>query len=705
MQDIFHRRTAHILLSTLALAAWAAVASLAPLAAAEAGPEISFRALTGESGMQVEAGFTGQPDAEGVLRRYPVRLPPFEVVTYWAAYQKYDPAGPQVDNWPEGANRVQPLAIHGFESLKRGGLFLLAKLNEGGYLALLPVAGARTLTWFSGEGGRLMLNLGTLGAGAVRGDLPLLAWARSNDPYDAARNAWITAINHPLIGQSARLRSQKHYPQIFRYLGWCSWEEYRSKIDEQILLGAVDAIEKSGVPVRWLLVDDGHLDNRNRQLLSFQPNAKFPHGWRSLLARRRPDKIRWMGVWLNFNGYWNGISPQNKLGALNEHLAPAAGGQRTRKMAMLEPKLGFTHSLAFYNAMIGAARAAGFDFVKVDNQAGNLRLYRGGEQPVQAAVENARALEEATAFHMDGLINCMAHGTVNTFNTRLSAVTRCSEDYRLGDLARARRHLHNSYANMIWLGHTVWGDHDMFHSDDPVAGRVMAVSKALSGGPVYLSDNPKDFRPEYIRPLCFRDGRLLRPLAPGAPLAESLFIDPFQGGKPFRVIAPLPGRAAAVVVYNLTEPEAPLTGSVKPDDYAQANALMQPRRRPWKLPAEGLVLYDWRQKRAVRLKTSYSFSMPKFGDRLLLLCPVQKGWAVIGRPDKYLAPAAVKLLRVTAQELLLEMREAGPLTVWQENAGASVTSPDCEFHRVDEHLWSADVPGARAALVRVRTGG
>ncbi len=180
-----------------------------------------------------------------------------------------------------------------------------------------------------------------------------------------------------------------------------------------------------------------------------------------------------MGLWLNFNGYWRGVHPENALGALNEHLLP-------NKTGSLLPRADFLSSVAFYDALIGAARTAGFDFVKVDNQANNLGMYRGLDHPVRCAVHNQQALEAACARHMDGLINCMAHGPASLFNTRISSVTRCSEDYLVGDAGRARRHLHNSYANIPWLGQTVWGDHDMFHSNDPASGRMMAVSKALS---------------------------------------------------------------------------------------------------------------------------------------------------------------------------------------------------------------------------------
>jgi len=566
------------------------------------------------------------------------------------------------------------------------------------------VAAPKSLSWFRSEGDQLVLNLGTLGTGVVEGDLPLLAWARASDPYTACHQAWGVAIRHELIGASTRFREEKQYPRIFRYLGWCSWEEFKSSIDQDILVEVAQSIERSGLPIRYMLIDDGHVDHEARQLKSFEPDrSKFPGGWRKLLSMRKPHQITWMGLWLNMNGHWRGVHLQNALGGLNEHLRsvtwPRLGP--LMKATALVPKQGMLHSFAFFDAMIGAARKAGFDFVKVDNQARSLWAYRGTQQPVVCATENSQALEAACARHMDGLINCMAHNSVCIFNTRISVVTRCSEDYRLDDLARARRHLHNSYGNIPWLGQTVWGDHDMFHSNDPVCGRVMAVSKALSGGPVYLSDDPSSFAPEHIWPLCYGDGELLRPLAPAAPLPESLFLNPYEEREAFRVIAPLPNKSAAVAAYNLTEPEAPVHGVVSAKDYAHAGAMIQPKTGMWAPPEEGLLLYDWYPEEAMPLQEEYQFTLEGFGDRLFLLCPIRSGWSVIGRADKFLSPAAVEVLEYSPNELLLRMKESGPLTIWHREARLS--SEMCEFKHIGSGLWRADMPeGRRGVLVRVR---
>ena len=154
------------------------------------------------------------------------------------------------------------------------------------------------------------------------------------------------------------------------------------------------------------------------------------------------------------------------------------------------------------------------DFVKIDVQAEYLKQADGLDNPVHHNTKCSEALEKACRQTGLELINCMAQGTVNIQNTRHSAVTRCSIDYKMGDEAMGKSHLLQSYANTLWLGQTAWPDHDMFHSTDPSSARLMAISKAVSGGPVYLSDPADKLNPEHIMPLVWSDGLLLRPLAP-----------------------------------------------------------------------------------------------------------------------------------------------------------------------------------------------
>ena len=253
--------------------------------------------------------------------------------------------------------------------------------------------------------------------------------------------------------------------------------------------------------------------------------------------KHKSPKLKWMGLWHCYYGLWNGIHPRHRLDD-----ETARGLVRTAKGKIL-PGDGSGGAGAFYTPFLQSVKDAGFDFVKIDVQAEYLKHADGLDNPVRHNTKCSEALEQACLKTGLSLVNCMAQGTVNIQNTRYSAVTRCSIDYKLGDEAMAKSHILQSYANTLWLGQTVWPDHDMFHSTDPACARLMAVSKAVSGGPVYLSDPADKLNPENIMPLVWSDGLLLRPLAPAVPLPDSVFPDALNENRLYRVIALCPVKA------------------------------------------------------------------------------------------------------------------------------------------------------------------
>lgn len=624
--------------------------------------------------------FLNNNSTEGVLASYEIDIQDFEIGSYYACFQRYDmnPDKIKTATFPTGANRMQALTVTSFNECKEGGLFFIIQEKINQFLILLPLTGEVTTSWLTGFNNSLLLKVGTLGTWQHEDkNVPLLSWVRTDDIYSGCRQVWEQALQHDTINYSTQVREKKVYPEILKYLGWCTWEEYKTNIDESIILDAIDNIEDSSIPIKYILLDDGHLDCKDSYLKSFNPDEqKFPDGWKNILAKRHKDRIRWMGLWLCFNGYWQGIDKDNKLGLMNSHLQQASTGGKL-------PSNSITDSYAFYDEMIGSNSRAGFDFVKVDDQAENLTLYLGTDSPVECATHNSKALEATSAFHMNGLINCMAHGPVCLFNTKKSAITRCSEDYFAGDLKRARRHLYNSYANMPFLGQTVWGDHDMFHSSDHISSSIMARSKAISGGPIYLSDNPNALDKETIMPLCFDDGLLIRALAPAVPIKSSLFLNPYEDEKPYIAIAPLKNHSVALAAYNLTEPEVTVKGVITANMYGEATCMLDEQ---WDNPSEGLLLLDVKNKSVKHLVHSEEFVIDGFDDAFYILIPIKYGWGLVGRLDKYLSSATVDILSIDADRLIFHSQEVCNVNLYSKSN--ELKSTDCVVKKIDENLWN-----------------
>ncbi|MFW6313730.1 MAG: Sip1-related alpha-galactosidase, partial [Spirochaetota bacterium] len=507
----------------------------------------------------------------------------------------------------------------------------------------------------------------------------------------AFRAAWRAAIENGAVASSTGWRWEKTYGDPFEYLGWCSWEHYKKEIDAESMAAAVRELTEGEAPVRWVLIDDGHQLEHGLRLKSFAPDpAKFPDGWGPIVGLRDPRSIRWIGLWHCFQGLWKTLDEENDFGDLNDDLARLPTGGYL-------PRGDEAAASRFYDRLIGSATDAGFDFVKIDVQASNVGWYRGTANAVEASAHNAHALEAAVHERLPhGMINCMAHNILCIFNTRHSAVSRCSIDYHLNDADSIASHIVQSYTNSLWMGWSVWPDHDMFHSSDAEAGRMMAVSKALSGAPVYLSDAPSQIRADLVRPLCLSDGRLLRPLAPAAPVPESTFLDALgEADRPYLVVAPLTNRCAAVAAYNLVQEPTRVRGSVGADAYRYAGMLLADDAA-WEVPDEGVVAYEWYTGRTTRLgrrtprvAEALAVDLGHLEDSLVLLCPVVHGWAVIGRADVYLSPAAVTSVERTAETVTVTLAESGPLLVWSD--GDPVRCDEAPCTPLGEGLWRVEL--------------
>lgn len=112
----------------------------------------------------------------------------------------------------------------------------------------------------------------------------------------------------------------------------------------------------------------------------------------------------------------------------------------------------------------------------------------------------------------------------------------------------------------------------------------------------------------------------------------------------------------------------------------------------------GLVLFDWRKGAGQKLDQPYPIELTGFSDSLLLLAPIQNGWAVVGARDKYLSPVAVKTVEAHAKTLNVTMVESGPLVIWCASGtpqAKGVTAQD-----LGNGFWQFDLPvGQRDASI------
>lgn len=609
------------------------------------------------------------PEKQNTLS-YEIQLPSYVRGAFFSRDSRTDDY-----QWPNNTNRLLPWMFDRLKDITQEnypgipsnarpstlGDALLLQLSNGEYLFVKAVAGDNSLSWFQANtDGTLTLYVSTLGKDSLAGQVPLLLIQKSQTVYHVFNDAYYSLMTDKTVS-SLQKREDKKYFEGFDYLGWCTWEHYHFNINETKILNDIDAIEASGIPVRYILIDDGHIANEKRRLTSLTPDKqRFPNGWTRIMNRKQDDKIKWMGLWYSLSGYWMGISANNDFPKeIQQTLYPCND--------CLLPGISTDNIEIFYKYYIHTMKKNGFDFLKIDNQSFTLPLYMGNSQAVRQAKDCNLALERQIHNAQMGLMNCMAQNVINTDHTLHSAVTRVSIDYKKYDENMAKSHLFQSYTNTLLLGQTIWPDHDMFHSSDTICGSLMARSKAISGGPVYLSDSPDEFISENILPLVDEHGKIFRPSAPAIPTPESILTNPLQSGESYRVFAPTGDEAVSIICYNLNTSLAyqEIKTYLKPDDYSlRENTTNSSTSIP-----DRILAFNWKEQTAGILTASKEMKLKGFNDCLFHLCPIRQGWAVIGIQEKYLSPATVQILARTNDTLTLDVLCTGTLRVWVESHG------------------------------------
>jgi len=658
--------------------------------------------VTGDNtGMIVESLSEAKPDKDGIVLSREVKVPAFSRGAYYRPFSGGVARG----------NRVEAVAfksiadLQGYKPSKtrakhnhvQQGQFVLLELKDGRYLALLPMTSEDVHGQFFVEGGKLLVKTGPYGTDSVDGEIPLVIWAYGKSPYAATQAVWKQVFESGHV--AGKPRSGKAFPEEpYGYLGWCSWEHYKRNISEKVITDAVHSLEASAAPFRWVMVDDGYFTEKGRKLVSLEPDKKkFPKGWGPVTALKNDSQIKWIGIWRNMLGYMEGVSPDHTMDDLADQLVPGKvkAPRSLVKGAYMVPAESAEGAKALHDKMARDAKDSGFDFTKVDFQTKAFDLYRGMGNAAKASQYQNAALEEACRAHGLPLLNCISQPNINSLQFSHSVLARSSPDYNQADKDKNKCNTYQSFANHLWLSQTVWGDLDMFHSHDERDIKPMAIARAISGGPVYISDEPSKINPEVLIPFAYQDGKLLRTAAPATLLPESFFIHPFRDDQVFRVVAPMEDGVAAIALFNFTEGGKELKAGFTEEDYGHAGELLMPSPGAWPIPEGGLLVYDRETQSVVELGKGYSTEVGDFDAGLFLLYPNTHGWAVIGRSDKYLPAAAVKVGSVSDEQVSFTLKESGPLMVWSKKGDPKMEG--AVFEEVGENLYRADLPIAEGA--------
>ncbi len=558
---------------------------------------------------------------------------------------------------------------------------LLLWLDGGEYHVLTAVCGADYRADLRGEGEELLLTLSSNQDGMMACDTPALAYAHHADPFAACEAAVLLSLEMAGAGMP---RSRKRYPPEFEKLGWCTWDAFYHQVDAQGIYKKLEEFREKQLPVSWVLIDDGWsvADYEQQELLGLDAvPEKFPAGLSGTIARiKEIYGVRWVGVWQALMGYWNGVGQSSPAyEAFRDSLAVLPDGR-----AVPDPK----RSFAFWHTWHGYLARQGIDFVKIDQQSAPALFFGGLHTYGEASREMHAGVGASAALHFDGsAIHCMGMAPEELWARPSAAVIRSSDDFVPGAPGGFLEHCRQNVYGALLYGPLYWGDFDMFWSAHE-KGVQHAMLRAVSGGPVYVSDKLGQTDAGVLWPLISRDGTLYRCDGVGLPTTDCLFMDPGQDAKPLKIWNTY-GESFLVAAFAVTEEGPAAHGEIRLSDIPQA-------------AGETYVCVSCRDgwARVLRGGESIPFQLPGGQSALFLLIPMHEKCTVIGLMEKYVSCAAVKQVFYESRECRIALKENGRLGFFLRETPRRALAGEGELAltALGGGLWTVDAPGEMVTI-------
>jgi len=479
----------------------------------------------------------------------------------------------------------------------------------------------------------------------------------------------------------------------------------------------LESFAEGGVSPRWLILDDGWQSERRmptgeQRLTSFAANQKFPGDLAPTVKMAKEEfGLRRFIVWHAFQGYWGGVDglalPAYGVRETIRHFSPGLLRFNARLNHVWWGALvGFVPPASihrFYHDYHRHLAAQGVDGVKVDNQAANEGLGHGLGGRVAVMHAYREALEGSAMVHFDGrLINCMSNSSEMLYSARVSTLTRTSIDFWPKRPETHGMHLYTNAQVGLWFGHFVHPDWDMFQSGHPM-GAFHAAGRAVSGGPVYVSDKPAEQDFGVLRKLVLSDGSVLRARDIGRPTRDCIYHDPTREKVLLKVFNVNLG-AAVIGVFNArynaeeTAPE-PVEGTVSPadveGDWSARGELAAGEFAVYAHYAGTLTKVDYQAELPVRLAALTA--------EVFTVVPVDQGVAPIGLADKLNSAGAIVAKAWEGKTYRVVLRDGGRFVAFSEQRPSAVLVDGEPLpFTYDQAMITADLSKAGAQTIHFR---
>lgn len=351
-----------------------------------------------------------------------------------------------------------------------------------------------------------------------------------------------------------------------------------------------------------------------------EDRKKFPEGLAACIRKIKEEYgVKYVGVWHAFGGYWRGIAQGSELAErMSDTLVRCKNGY-------LVPAPDADKSFAFWDVWHSYLEEQGVDFVKVDVQSSYSHFVDELCENAQAVRNAHEGLERSVFKHFDGrIINCMGMDIADLLGRPTSAINRNSNDFFPNRENSFKEHIYMNAYNAPAQGSIMYCDYDMWWSQHESA-RQGSVLRAISGGPVYVSDEVGNTDATYIRPLIDKNGMIPKLDGHAVPTLDCFYLDTAANGVPLKLFN-RSGENFAVAAFGLTDGAV---GTLRLEQIPNA---------------EGEYFaceYFTGEQTVMTAETEISFKLDRNECKLWNLYPIRNGEALVGDADLFMGCASI----------------------------------------------------------------
>jgi hypothetical protein len=246
----------------------------------------------------------------------------------------------------------------------------------------------------------------------------------------------------------------------------------------------------------------------------------------------------------------------------------------------------------------------------------------------------------------------------NIFSRPGTCISRNSDDFVPNEEKGFREHLLQNAYNALYHDYMYACDWDMYWTNHPDA-KKHALVRAISGGPIYVSDRIGETIYEEIMPLVYHDGRLLRMDRCAKPTMDCIFDSPLQD-RAIKLTNTVCG-TGAIAAFHISETCDVVETDLSPSDI-------------YDLEGESFGAFNYFE-RSFSLKKRSEAIHVKLSQKdyaLVLFVPLKELVTPIGLINKYMSAHAVKSCEASGGKTTVTLLEGGEFAFYKAEAPKSI---------------------------------